>query len=186
MQGLSRHPHPPPLTCSPRIGPKSHPKPLRDSVSIWPPFPVLVSFGMGIPLSRPSFPRRLFPPPSLGDIPCTSAALSTPLPSSTIPGPLDSQPPRRREHAPAAGKEGVPLGGRFGPALDPPLRRPDLKAARTAVLNSASLAGCTACALRTSFWRRGWDSNPRCGFPQTRFPSVLLQPLGHLSVRRCE
>jgi hypothetical protein len=30
-------------------------------------------------------------------------------------------------------------------------------------------------------WRREWDSNPRYGFPYTRFPSVLLQPLGHLS-----
>jgi hypothetical protein len=30
-------------------------------------------------------------------------------------------------------------------------------------------------------WRRGWDLNPRYGFPHTRFPSVLLRPLGHLS-----
>src|SRR5258708_30764090 len=30
-------------------------------------------------------------------------------------------------------------------------------------------------------WRRGWDSNPRLSFPNTRFPSVLLKPLGHLS-----
>ena len=35
--------------------------------------------------------------------------------------------------------------------------------------------------LKTKIWRRGWDSNPRLGFPNTRFPSVLLQPLGHLS-----
>ena|ERR1041385_4378933 len=32
-------------------------------------------------------------------------------------------------------------------------------------------------------WRREWDSNPRYGFPHTRFPSVRLKPLGHLS--RC-
>src|SRR6185503_13129948 len=32
-------------------------------------------------------------------------------------------------------------------------------------------------------WRREWDSNPRYGFPHTRFPSVHLQPLGHLSAR---
>ena len=32
-------------------------------------------------------------------------------------------------------------------------------------------------------WRRGWDSNPRSSFPDTRFPSVLLKPLGHLSLR---
>src|SRR5215831_1572517 len=30
--------------------------------------------------------------------------------------------------------------------------------------------------------RREWDSNPRWSYPHTRFPSVLLQPLGHLSV----
>src|SRR2546425_10398780 len=30
-------------------------------------------------------------------------------------------------------------------------------------------------------WRRGWDSAPRLCFPNTRFPSVLLKPLGHLS-----
>ena len=32
-------------------------------------------------------------------------------------------------------------------------------------------------------WRREWDSNPRWRLNQTRFPSVRLQPLGHLSVR---
>jgi hypothetical protein len=30
-------------------------------------------------------------------------------------------------------------------------------------------------------WRRERDSNPRYSFPYTRFPGVLLQPLGHLS-----
>ena len=30
-------------------------------------------------------------------------------------------------------------------------------------------------------WRRGGDSNPRCGLTHTRFPSVHLKPLGHLS-----
>src|SRR4051812_5721544 len=35
-------------------------------------------------------------------------------------------------------------------------------------------------------WRRERDSNPRYGFPYTRFPSVRLQPLGHLSgIARC-
>src|SRR5262249_23169095 len=29
--------------------------------------------------------------------------------------------------------------------------------------------------------RREWDSNPRWRYPHTRFPSVLLKPLGHLS-----
>jgi hypothetical protein len=32
-----------------------------------------------------------------------------------------------------------------------------------------------------SGWRREWDSNPRYSFPHTRFPSVRLKPLGHLS-----
>ncbi len=39
-------------------------------------------------------------------------------------------------------------------------------------------------ALRVSEgWRRERDSNPWYDFSYTRFPSVLLQPLGHLSVR---
>jgi hypothetical protein len=35
--------------------------------------------------------------------------------------------------------------------------------------------------VRTANWRREWDSNPRYGFPYTRFPSERLQPLGHPS-----
>ena len=38
--------------------------------------------------------------------------------------------------------------------------------------------------INIKMWRRERDSNPRNGFPFTRFPSVRLQPLGHLSVRR--
>ena len=34
--------------------------------------------------------------------------------------------------------------------------------------------------------RREWDSNPRWSFPHTRFPSVLLKPLGHLSKGRSD
>ena len=36
------------------------------------------------------------------------------------------------------------------------------------------------------WWRRGWDSNPRYGYPHTAFRERHLQPLGHLSatVRR--
>src|SRR5580658_3928604 len=30
-------------------------------------------------------------------------------------------------------------------------------------------------------WRRGWDSNPRCGFPYARFRGEYFQPLSHLS-----
>jgi hypothetical protein len=29
--------------------------------------------------------------------------------------------------------------------------------------------------------QRGRDSNPRCSYPHTNFPGLLLQPLGHLS-----
>ena len=36
-------------------------------------------------------------------------------------------------------------------------------------------------ALSRQLWRREWDSNPRYACAQTRFPSVRLQPLGHLS-----
>src|SRR5215831_10104580 len=39
-----------------------------------------------------------------------------------------------------------------------------------------------ACALSGfPLKRREWDSNPRWSYPHTRFPSVLLKPLGHLS-----
>src|SRR5713226_5521818 len=31
------------------------------------------------------------------------------------------------------------------------------------------------------FWRRGWDSNPRYGFPHARFRGECFQPLSHLS-----
>ena len=40
----------------------------------------------------------------------------------------------------------------------------------------------TSFPLETT-WRRERDSNPRYGFPHTRFPSVRLQPLGHLSAK---
>ena len=36
--------------------------------------------------------------------------------------------------------------------------------------------------MREVRWRRGWDSNPRDGYPPTTFPTLLLQPLGHLSL----
>src|SRR5262245_28888883 len=34
------------------------------------------------------------------------------------------------------------------------------------------------------FWRRGWDSNPRYGFPYTAFPVLPVKPLLHLSRRK--
>ena len=30
-------------------------------------------------------------------------------------------------------------------------------------------------------WRRGWDSNPRYGFPHARFRGEYFKPLSHLS-----
>jgi hypothetical protein len=40
----------------------------------------------------------------------------------------------------------------------------------------------TMCFIeKMKVWRRGWDSNPRLSFPNTRFRGELLQPLGHLS-----
>ena len=35
--------------------------------------------------------------------------------------------------------------------------------------------------LGKEYWRREWDSNPRYSLKYTRFPSVRLKPLGHLS-----
>ncbi len=46
-----------------------------------------------------------------------------------------------------------------------------------------SLSAGSTSLLGEEGWRRGWDSNPRYGLTHTRFPSVLLKPLGHLS--RC-
>src|SRR5882724_6052555 len=34
---------------------------------------------------------------------------------------------------------------------------------------------------KTKKWRRGWDSNPRYGFPYARFRGEYFQPLSHLS-----
>ena len=36
-------------------------------------------------------------------------------------------------------------------------------------------------SLRKSPWRRGWDSNPRCGCPYTAFRVRRIRPLCHLS-----
>ena len=51
----------------------------------------------------------------------------------------------------------------------------------------AAISGVKSAAggVRSSVldWRREWDSNPRYGFPYTRFPSERLQPLGHPSAR---
>jgi hypothetical protein len=40
---------------------------------------------------------------------------------------------------------------------------------------------CGLSASHCDRWRRGRDSNPRYGYPYTRFPSVLFRPLRHLS-----
>src|SRR5215475_5304155 len=45
----------------------------------------------------------------------------------------------------------------------------------------AGFAGSNCAAPRNLSKRREWDSNPRWSYPHTRFPSVLLKPLGHLS-----
>jgi integrase len=55
------------------------------------------------------------------------------------------------------------------------------------VTASVTVAGATKKArglndLGPSVQRRGWDSNPRYPFEYARFPSVSLQPLGHLSI----
>ena len=40
-------------------------------------------------------------------------------------------------------------------------------------------------AFKKAYWRRGWDSNPRYGYPYTHFPGVRLRPLGHPSTYLC-
>jgi hypothetical protein len=47
--------------------------------------------------------------------------------------------------------------------------------------DASGYGGTKANGSGRSIWRREWDSNPRYGFPHTRFPSVRLKPLGHLS-----
>src|ERR1700745_3063571 len=37
------------------------------------------------------------------------------------------------------------------------------------------------CTRENDIWRRGWDSNPRYGFPYARFRGEYFQPLSHLS-----
>jgi hypothetical protein len=36
-------------------------------------------------------------------------------------------------------------------------------------------------SFQGGLWRRDWDSNPGYSLKYTRFPSVRLKPLGHLS-----
>src|SRR5689334_18702954 len=74
-----------------------------------------------------------------------------------------------------------------------PRSRPDLQPKRDSVLKAEPRRGgglrtgtpARAAARRApqarGKWRRERDSNPRYGFPYTRFPSVRLKPLGHLS-----
>ena len=47
----------------------------------------------------------------------------------------------------------------------------------------ARLHGVRSLITQTQSWRRGWDSNPRYGFPYTAFPVLPVQPLLHLSER---
>ena len=51
---------------------------------------------------------------------------------------------------------------------------------RSALLRR-SLPGSLPWGLAATSQRTGWDSNPR-GLAPTRFPIVLLKPLGHLSI----
>ena len=47
--------------------------------------------------------------------------------------------------------------------------------------NKGFAKGINFLVKKVKKWRREWDSNPRKSFPLTRFPSVRLKPLGHLS-----
>ena len=67
-----------------------------------------------------------------------------------------------------------------------PALRVDQRAARPGLRQRHARAGPCQSERRTiegslDFWRREWDSNPRYACTYTRFPSVRLKPLGHLS-----
>ena len=62
---------------------------------------------------------------------------------------------------------------------------PGLLASHRLAVMSLRATGHGPRATPFSVWRRGRDSNPRCSCPHTRFPSVLLRPLGHLSAFGC-
>src|ERR1700731_1361100 len=61
-----------------------------------------------------------------------------------------------------------------------PIRSPDLQSEKTANIGLIAISPVQRTA-DFGRWRREWDSNPRYSFPHTRFPSVRLKPLGHLS-----
>src|SRR5712675_2344570 len=63
----------------------------------------------------------------------------------------------------------------------PPIRSLELKSEITANTGLNHQLSRPENRWLRSRWRREWDSNPRYGFPHTRFPSVRLKPLGHLS-----
>src|SRR5580704_3370663 len=54
-------------------------------------------------------------------------------------------------------------------------------AARLHGFRSLSNVLCLRGGQSVFLWRRGWDSNPRYGFPYTAFPVLPVQPLLHLS-----
>ena len=63
-----------------------------------------------------------------------------------------------------------------------PLAEVQRSSAQTAPMAGAIELLCGSGESRSrGQWRRGWDSNPRYGFPYTRFPSGRLKPLGHPS-----
>ena len=80
---------------------------------------------------------------------------------------------RRRHHLDQANL----LLHEIGDSLWPFTRRVDV--ARCA--RSEAGGACADTTRLKKGWRREWDSNPRYAYTHTRFPSVRLQPLGHLS-----
>src|SRR5215510_5072262 len=65
-----------------------------------------------------------------------------------------------------------------GPALIPETSAqvPSAPAVRESLVRD-----CPDCSGKPAEWRRGWDSNPRYGFPYARFRGEYFQPLSHLS-----
>jgi hypothetical protein len=79
----------------------------------------------------------------------------------------------------ASDRRKMAIGERDGRTGGP--RGPELIAKTTPSLGPTRGASRTEKYHLLRRWRREWDSNPRYGFPYTRFPSVRLKPLGHPS-----
>ena len=84
---------------------------------------------------------------------------------------------RRRE----PGEKKRERGGEGGIRTLDGLPRTAFPVPRHRPLGDLSAIGVCRSVAAPGGWRRGWDSNPRYGYPHTAFRERHLQPLGHLS-----